>query len=273
MELLVGPLRLTLAAGTPLLRRALDDVLSAWPARAADAAVPIRCTTDVRLREQPGRLARERPEVREGDPAAGPWRRGKVPLWLAEGDGLRSVDLHLLAPASPALAAYGLRQFLRCHVTEALLALGGLPLHAAAVARAGRAVVFLAPSGGGKTTLARSHGGEGLLSDDLALVVPGPGGPWVVPSPFPGREGTPAPGAAAPLALLVDLVKGRPAGPDRLPRTEAVERLVLGAKVAHHAREVRERVLDAALGLARSPGVLRLGLPVDRSPWALLDVP
>ncbi len=273
MELQVGPIRLILAPATPRLHRAAESVAARWPVQADTASIPARVTTRIRLYEQAGRLPRVRAEVQSGDPAAGSWRMGQDPLWVAQGEGLALVTVRLIAEPDPIAPAYGLRQFLRAFLTEATLVLGGLPLHAASAARDGRAYVFLAPSGGGKTTLARRYAEDGLLSDDTAFVVPGPHGPWVVPSPFPGREGLAASGAAAPLARLVDLVKGVPAEVRPLPRADGVARLVLRAKVPGHRLAIRERVLDAAIHLATVPGVLRMGLPPDRSPWSLLGVP
>jgi len=273
MDFTTGPIRMQVVPGSPGLRRAAESVAARWPAHATHPDIPIRLATEIRLVEQPGPLTPDRPYVREGDPAAGPWRLGQDPLWVAEGDGLERVTVEIVGQPAPAGPEYGLRQFLRYFVTEALLARGGMALHAAAAARPVGASVFLAASGGGKTTLVRNHAGADALADDIALIVPGRGGPWVVPSPFPGREGLPAPGRAAPLARLVDLVKGPPAGCHPLPPAEAVALLVLRAKVPDAAMPVRERVLDAALRLARAPGVVRLGLPIDRSPWSILEAP
>lgn len=273
MELVTGPIRLHLTAETAGLRDAIRAVAARWPARAAEADIPVLLEAVVRLVERPGRLRPHRPYVREGDPASGPWRLGQEPLWVAEGDGLATVTVGIVGHAVPAAPEFGLRQFLRYFVSEALLALGGLALHAAAVARPEGATVFLATSGGGKTTLVRRHAGVGALADDMALVVPGRGRDWIVPSPFPGREGLPATGHAAPLVRIVDLLKGESPRCTRLATAEAVALLVLRSKVPDHAQPVRERVLDAALRLAREPGVVRLGLPLDRSPWAILDAP
>jgi len=271
VDLVAGPIRLQIEPGSTALQNASDAVAARWPAHPHELDVPILLSARIRLAERPGRLPPNRPYVREGDPARGPWRLGQDPLWMAQGDGLEQVAVEIVTHPTPAGPEYGLRQFLRYYVSEALLALGGLALHAAAVARPEGATVFLAPSGGGKTTLVRRHSGAGALADDMALVVPGRGGPWVVPSPFPGREGVAATGLAAPLVRIVDLLKGETLARVRLPTADAVALLVLRAKVPDGARPVRERVIDAALRLAREPGMERLGLPIDRSPWTLLD--
>jgi hypothetical protein len=273
MDFVTGPIRLQIATESDGLRTAVHAVASRWPVSTPEIDVPILLDARIRLELCPGRLPPHRPYVREGDPARGPWRLGHDPLWVAEGDGLASVTVRIVELPAPAAPEFGLRQFLRYYVSEALLALGGLALHAAAATRPEGATVFLAPSGGGKTTLVRRHAGAGALSDDMALVVPGRGGPWVVPSPFPGREGVSTTGTAAPLVRIVDLRKGEPPNWMRLSIADAVTLLVLRAKVPDNALPVRERVLDSALRLAQEPGVLRLGLPIDRSPWTILDAP
>jgi hypothetical protein len=196
---------------------------------------------------------------------------GQDPLWIAEGNGLDSVSVTLATNQSQVIATYGLQQFFRHFVTEALLALGGIALHAAAVARPSGAYIFLSPSGGGKTTLIKGHSLGNSLADDMTLVVPGRAGPWVVPSPFPGREKLQAQGPAAPLAMIVDLVKGEKAFTARLSTAEALSSLILRAFMTDAAFSIRERVMDTSLRLARNHGVTRLGLPLEHSPWPMLD--
>jgi hypothetical protein len=273
MDLPLGPVRLRIEAATDDLRKSLDAVSHAWPAPSSPDDVPLRAEVRVRVAARDGPLPVDRPHLRDGDLLAGPWRRGQEPLWVAEGRGLAEVRV-VIHGRDVEVAAYGLRQFLRHFAADALLALGGVVLHGAAVARPGGAAVFLAPEGGGKTTLARRHAGTGLLADDTVLVVPGRDGPWVLPSPFRGREGTPATGRAAPLRWLADLHKGGDAGAcQALPRPEAVAAVVARAKADGAVPGVRNRLMDVALGLADHPGVLRVQLPWDADPWTLLEGP
>lgn len=92
--------------------------------------------------------------------------------------------------------------------------LGGLLVHGAALvapglsgASDGRGVVFLGPSGAGKTTITRRLPGWRVLADDAVLVHPMAGGFAVTGTPVPGRERLPRRGESVPLAALVHLDK------------------------------------------------------------------
>ena len=74
----------------------------------------------------------------------------------------------------------GIADLMRTWFSVVLLANGGILLHAGAVVRAGRAIVFSGPSGSGKTTLARLAGQQPVLSDESVAIAPGP---------TPGRNG------------------------------------------------------------------------------------
>lgn len=62
---------------------------------------------------------------------------------------------------------------------------GGLLLHAVGLARDGRAIIGLAPSGGGKSTLTDLASGFESLSDETVAILPGSGaGPEIWSTPF-----------------------------------------------------------------------------------------
>ncbi len=65
---------------------------------------------------------------------------------------------------------------MRTWFSVVLLANSGILLHAGAVVRAGRAIVFSGPSGSGETTLARLAGQQPVLSDESVAITPGPTG-------------------------------------------------------------------------------------------------
>ena len=70
-------------------------------------------------------------------------------------------------------------------------------MHAASIARDGRAWLFFGQSGAGKSTLASLSRRGQVISDDLTLLLPGPQGALeAVGSPFRGtyRQGDPAKG-------------------------------------------------------------------------------
>ena len=63
---------------------------------------------------------------------------------------------------------------MRTWLSYVLLSRGGMLLHAAAVIRSGKALVFAGPSGSGKTTLARLAGPQPVLSDESVAITRGP---------------------------------------------------------------------------------------------------
>lgn len=98
-----------------------------------------------------------------------------------------------------------------------LLGRGSL-LHASSAAHAGRGVLFLAPSGGGKSTVvgALSHLGWTPISDDKSVVCQNSAGNNVI---YPARvdrlwgDGDALPSAALDAAVFVDLGGSFEAGP------------------------------------------------------------
>ncbi|HET7340730.1 MAG TPA: hypothetical protein VFL90_04640, partial [Methylomirabilota bacterium] len=93
--------------------------------------------------------------------------------------------------------------FLRVAYSLALLPAGGLLVHAASLAREGRAWVFSGPSGSGKTTLARLSDDAALLSDEISIVrATRAGGVSCHGSPFWGDLGRPGENRAVPLAAI-----------------------------------------------------------------------
>jgi energy-coupling factor transporter ATP-binding protein EcfA2 len=70
----------------------------------------------------------------------------------------------------------GIGDLMRTWFSHALLSRGGILLHATAVIRAGKALVFSGPSASGKTTLARLAGHQPVLSDESVAITRGPRG-------------------------------------------------------------------------------------------------
>ncbi|MER6913905.1 hypothetical protein ABT354_19720 [Streptomyces sp. NPDC000594] len=116
------------------------------------------------VRDTAGAVLRLTACYRPGAPAAGievDVRARTTRLLVAEGDGVGVRWADWLA---------------RVFFASRLLAAGWRMLHASAVELEGRALVFLAASGGGKSTLAHRavrEVGARLLADDLVLVRPG----------------------------------------------------------------------------------------------------
>lgn len=112
----------------------------------------------------------------EGDPPVGHtdswlWRGGERIVRIEEGDA-RRVRLYIPRDFAPALRENA-NWLLYLAPERALLACGRLVLHASSVAYGGRAFVFTAPSGGGKSTHAamweRALGAEVINGDKTVL--------------------------------------------------------------------------------------------------------
>jgi len=222
-----------------------------------------------------GPLRRRRTRIREGGLCEGVWRRGERSLWVLEGQGPREARA-LLHGGRLETAQAALKQFLRGFLPEWFLCHGGLVLHGATLVHRRQAFVFLAPSGGGKTTLARSHGQEGCLGDDAAFLWQDrdTGRWWALPSPLPGREPVPVTAPPTPLGGLFRLRKS-PATTGRcgseLERHQALREVLARVRVDVRLASVRALLLDRALGLVQAQAVRVLHLPLHQSPWPILD--
>ncbi len=93
-------------------------------------------------------------------------------LDLTPQGGERSVDgLWARATVHIADAPHSLSSFVRVACALVLAGSGGMLLHAASVVREGAAYLFVGPSGVGKTSIARTLPGPGIvLSDEIAAV-------------------------------------------------------------------------------------------------------
>jgi len=218
-------------------------------------------------------LRRRRVGIRQGSPQDGAWRRGETSLWFAEGLGFREIRVGI-HQGSPEIARAAARQFLRTCLPEWTLYQGGIVLHGATLVDGPRSVVFVAPSGGGKTTLARDFGANGCLGDDAAFLWPDPtdGRWWAWPSPLPGREGVPVTGQPAPLEAVVRLRKGLagPASAIPLPGHAALREVLARVRVDARIPAVRACLLDRVLALVGSVPVISMALPRHQAPGPLL---
>ncbi len=211
------------------------------------------------------------------------------PIWLAcDGTRLRYVG-HQLAgwfdtkarrgellltrgTFEPALRA--LENFIRCAVAWCAAERGGALVHAASVVRNGKAYLFYGESGAGKSTLSAVNTRGNVVSDDLSLVLPRPGGGLdLVGSPFRGtyEEGEPVLGRF-PLAAGFRIVKDVKAEVRAAPRAIAFGQLV--GNLTFVAEAFRERPdLFASIEAAFSGVPLfHLHFKKDDSYWDAIDV-
>ena len=210
------------------------------------------------------------------------------PIWLAcDGTRLRYVG-HQLAGWFDTKARRGellltrgtfepelraLENFIRCAVAWCAAERGGALVHAASVVRNGKAYLFYGESGAGKSTLSAVNTRGNVVSDDLSLVLPRPGGGLdLVGSPFRGtyEEGEPVLGRF-PLAAGFRIVKDVKAEVRAAPRAIAFGQLV--GNLTFVAEAFRERPdLFASIEAAFS-GVplLHLHFKKDDSYWDAID--
>ncbi|MFA5026847.1 MAG: hypothetical protein WC713_03160 [Candidatus Methylomirabilota bacterium] len=140
------------------------------------------------------------------------------PVWTVSARSFRLREIEsgrryeaLVAPGA------GLADLMRNWFSRVLLCSGGILLHAAAVIRNGRALLFSGPSGSGKSTLAKLAGSQTVLSDESVAVLPafaGRGRPAPLVAhgtPFFGELAHAAANACAPIGAVFLI------GPSRTP--------------------------------------------------------
>ncbi len=204
---------------------------------------------------------------------------GPVQLWTDDRSRMTAVGVELErvdAPEGSAMTLTG-----RCHPSPAaviravrfalqpwLLDAGWLLLHGASLLLDDGVHVFLAPSGTGKSTLARrlQARGAALLGDEVALV--GEGRAAVFPhQPMAGDASLDGPLAA------VHLLKQGPPSTTPLSASAACAQLLTHAMVYESGAEAMRRSLGLAMRLAESVRAFVTHVPDDdRAAAHLLDL-
>lgn len=151
----------------------------------------------------------------------------------------------LVTCASPAELPGVVENLLRILVAHALVARGGVLLHAAGVADGDRARVFFGVSGAGKTTLSRLAQEEGrrILSDDMVALVPETGRIRTLAIPFAGDFRDVAPHDGAGLEGILRLRQAPVHAVRPLRRAEAVASLLTCTPFVNRDPWLAERLL------------------------------
>ncbi len=208
-ELEVAAIRLVLRTSSGALVEALDDLLPPG----VGTGPPDLATEEIALREGSTRL--------------------------------RHDGQHLTADVGPGELARALRGIL----VDALDRRGGALLHGAAVVVEGAAVLCIAPSDGGKTTLCGKLAGRvPVLSDETVALRLDLGGPRLAGTPFWSGEPLPTASGLFPVAAICFLRKGPP-HLTPLSRREALSELLL-------EWHLPERPAAAADALARATALV-----------------
>ncbi len=210
------------------------------------------------------------------------------PVWLAvEGARVRFVGYRLAGwfdtreQSGEILLARGtyepelraLENFIRCAIAWYAAERGGALVHAASLVRNGKAYLFYGESGAGKSTLSAVNTRGTVVSDDLSLVLPRPGGGLdLVGSPFRGtyEEGDPVVGRF-PLAAGFRIVKDVKAEVRAAPRVVTFGQLVGNLTfVAEAFRERPDLFASIEAAFAGVP-LLHLHFTKDDSYWDAID--
>lgn len=171
----------------------------------------------------------------------------------------------------------GWGDLLRTWFSLVLLERRGILLHAAAVVRNGRALVFSGPSGSGKTTLARLAGAQPILSDESVALRPAPGSVEANATPFFGEMVGGADTAAAPVGEIFLIDPVRPVGHHPgfrlapVPPSEAAAALLSQTFLRPLTRASVEAVLSVLEELVGTVRVRRLTFQPTPEIWNFLD--
>lgn len=185
-----------------------------------------------------------------------------------------------LATGHPGLTLQGIDYFLRAAVTLLAFQSGGLLLHAAGLVRTGSAYLFIGPSGAGKTTVTRLSNAfdESIipLSDDLVVVLPGPGALRASATPFwnPGSSPSPAP-PAAPASFIVKqvlrLVQDTQVRVESLSQAQAAAELLACVPLLPLSPEAVPALFARCLAFTQVVPVARLHFRKEPSFWDMID--
>ncbi len=176
------------------------------------------------------------------------------------------------APEDPLEDLTALDTPLRLQVASELPGRGGAMVHACGYADDRGAVLFVARSGGGKTTTARKLPAAHVLSDDLVAVrrVDGVWRAWSLP--FVGEWRRPTVPRSAPLRAVVFLRKAAEVSVTPCPRAaafaDALQAMVWFARGDAHAAAL----VDTSHALVSAVPCVTLALPREAPVLPLLDM-
>ena len=166
-----------------------------------------------------------------------------------------------------------LENYLRCAVAWEAASRGGALVHGASAVRNGRAYLFFGESGAGKSTLSAVTDRADVVSDDLTLVLPRPGGGLdVVGSPFRGtyEAGRPVVGRF-PLAAAFRILKGPVAEVREAPRAVVFGQLVGNLTFVAEAFGARADLFASVEAAFAAIPMRHLVFRKDDSYWDAID--
>ena len=166
-----------------------------------------------------------------------------------------------------------LENWIRTAVAWRAAAHGGALVHAASAVRNGKAYLFYGESGAGKSTLSAVNQRGMVVSDDLSLVLPGPGGRLeLVGSPFRGtyEDGAPVIGRF-PVAAAFRIIKAPAAEVVAAPRVLAFGQLVGNLTFVAEAFPIRPDLFASVERAFADVPLAHLRFRKDDSYWDAID--
>lgn len=164
-----------------------------------------------------------------------------------------------LDPGSPICSA-ALNSLLRIAFSQMAILHGAVSIHASAIVASGRAILFLGPSGTGKSTHARlwtqTIPSTWLLNDDNPIIrIPGPGADITVPtaygSPWSGKTPCHLP-LSAPLSAIVRLSQDRENTFTPLSDTDAFTCILPSCSAIKTSPDLHNALCDTVATLAET---------------------
>jgi hypothetical protein len=148
---------------------------------------------------------------------------------------------------------------------------GGFLLHAASVVRAARAMLFVGPSGAGKTTMARLAPDDAILLTDEISYVRNVGGQYVAfGTPFSGELARSGEAISAPVSGIYRLEQAEANVVERLGESEAVRTLMKNILFFADDSELAGHLLDTACRVAAAVPIYRLAFTPDAKVWDVI---
>jgi len=188
-------------------------------------------------------------------------------------DTAARTGLLVLASGDAEPESHALENYLRCAVAWEAAARGGALVHGASAVRNGRAYLFFGESGAGKSTLSAVTDRATVVSDDLTLVLPRPGGGLdVVGTPFRGTyEGGPPVVGRYPLAAAFRILKGPVAEVREAPRAVVFGQLVGNLTFVAEAFGARADLFASVEAAFAAIPMRHLVFRKDDSYWDAID--
>jgi hypothetical protein len=166
---------------------------------------------------------------------------------------------------------YAVDSVLRIVHTLLLSTQGGFLLHAASAVLGGRAMLFVGPSGAGKTTIARLAPRDVMLLSDEISYVRHVGDQYVAfGTPFAGELGHSGQPVSAPVAAVYRLERGLDNEVDRLGVTESVRTLMKNILFFADDSELTGHVLETSCHAASTIPFYRLAFAPDARVWDVI---